>query len=337
MTNELEQVRDLNPAVINERVARPPRSQWLAADLDAVDDMLPPARRRTRRLLLAVPAAACLAFAAIVFMPSAREGASPGAQAALSGAASVASADAAPAARFDYYKVESAAVGTAVDEQTYSWLTPVLTETWVDDEGAGRVRSEGQGIVWPGPRDRQRWEAQGAPSLTSAADRSTDKSFDAGELTGAPSEGALPAVRDLPADPDQLQSIFARQAAETSTDVPENIKMFEYCASGLLSEGARPDLRAALYTLIARIDGVRYDSSVRDPRGREGEAVSIVSDYSGAQERYSLVFDSRTSFPFAYQETLLEAADWIDGNMLSYSVLVDSGAVESTQQRADGS
>jgi hypothetical protein len=95
-----------------------------------------------------------------------------------------------------------------------------------------------------------------------------------GELDGIPYEGQLPPVRGLPADADELLSTFREAHGESSASVPQEAKPFEYAASVLLSTGTRPELRAALYELVARIDGVEHHGQVRDPLGRTGTAVS---------------------------------------------------------------
>jgi hypothetical protein len=119
----------------------------------------------------------------------------------------------------------------------------------------------------------------------------------------------------------------------SSSSVPADVKSFEYATSVLLQAGSSPELRAALYTLVAEIDGVELTGELRDPIGRVGTGVSIDTDYSGAPTRYTLIFDPDTSQPLAYTERLLEPQDWSDGGLLSYAVLEKTEQVSSLKER----
>jgi hypothetical protein len=56
-------------------------------------------------------------------------------------------------------------------------------------------------------------------------------------------------------------------------------------------------------------------------------------DYPGRPERYELFFDAETSQPLAFTEKLREPQDWIEGLLLEYHVLVESGHVTAVESR----
>lgn len=215
-----------------------------------------------------------------------------------------------------YYKLREAF-------HDYRGWVPTQIEQWVAPDGSGRVRTVHlhHGDEFVGPRDQ------------AARVRVSDKLFGPGEL-GEPSyEGCLPPTRELPADPDRLAEIFSESRGQCAVDVPLNAKSFEFAASVLMQAGSSRQLRAALYRVVARIDGVKMIRDARDPLGRLGTAVALDFDYSGRPERYELFFDPETSQPLAFTEKLREPQDWIDGLLLEYRVLVASGHVTSTTSR----
>jgi hypothetical protein len=78
---------------------------------------------------------------------------------------------------------------------------------------------------------------------------------------------------------------------------------------------------------------VELIGAARDPLGRPATAVALDFDYTGRPERYELFFDPETSQPLAFTEKLREPQDWIEGLLLEYHVLVESGHVTSIGRR----
>jgi hypothetical protein len=254
---------------------------------------------------------------------------------ALESAAAVAAADASSSAEspYTYYRVEEIVVGFFVGQPPFSVYFPSEIEEWVAEDGSGRVRETFGEPRWPGPRDEERWRSGGSERLPLFhPEEPTDRQFGPGELNARPYEAALPATSDLPADSEELLAIFAAEAARSSPSVPRNVKMFEYATSVLLQRGARPDLRAATYEAISRIEGVELYGEVRDPRGRPGTAVGITSDYSGPT-RNTIIFDSKTSHPLAVTEELLEPSNSIDSLTLGSTTLEEVAPVDSLDER----
>jgi hypothetical protein len=330
-----ELLRDTDPVDVDEIRSRPtPRELFGAIIANEANTEVMRQRRRPVRVALTLAVATALVVAVVVSLPGSPGGASPGAAQVLDVQASIASAEASPTPGdgFAYYKLYEASRGTFVADQPFSFRSPVTVEAWVAADGSGRVREVPEGVEWPGPRDKERWQAQGSPPL-GISEQVSDETFGPGELNGVGPEGALPPTRDLPADPDQLVEIFRARAASSSPSVPTNVKMFEYASSVLLETGSTPELRAALYQVVAGIDGVELAGDARDPLGRTGTGVSLVSDYGGAPQENTLIFDPDTSQPLAYTERLLEPQDWIDGRMLVYAIVKDSAYVQDTNTR----
>jgi hypothetical protein len=288
--------------------------------------------RATRLKLLAVAGLAAVIIAATAILPGLDSGGSIAVAVLRTQAALAADTEPIPAEGFRYERITGVALGTIVASETFSVWQPTTTETWVAADGSGRVRTKSEPIEWPGPRDRQRWKEAGSPELGKPV-QSSDERFGPGEFDGRSSESKLPPVQSLPADAEELETIFREEAARSSASVPADVKLFEYTASVLLNPGASPEQRSALYELAASLDGVGLERGVSDPIGRTGTAVYIESDYSGALERDTLIFDEQTAQPLAHTESLLQPEDFIDNTLLSYQVIEDSGDVASVTDR----
>jgi hypothetical protein len=252
--------------------------------------------------------------------------------------AAVAAADDTPAVTDDgilYYRWRQASIGTTEGaggfSTAYGWLQPETVEQWVAPDGSGRLRTVTHAAEFGGPRDERRWRQSGQPEPPGRS--VSDENLEAGGLTGVPYEAALPPVRELPTDPDQLIELFEEEAGTSSAEVPTNAKVFEYATSVLLHAGSSPELRAALYEAVAKIEGVTLTGDVRDPVGRRGIGVSLETDYAGSPTRYTLVFDPETSQPLAFTERLLKPEPYIDTRVTGYTVLEETGPVPDLESR----
>jgi hypothetical protein len=304
----LEQLKHVDPVDANAVRRRVPSTERLIEILGSEPISDPPRRNpfTARRVVLAAAVAA--AIVAVASSLPGGGGATPDAASALESVAAIASAEAAPGAagEISYFKTVSSldggAAGPARGADPYAWQQVMTTEDWVAPDGSGRRRTVAGEIEFADRRDEHDWRDSGSPRLGPAPGTVTTEGFGSGELNGVPYEGALPPVSNLPADADELERVLREEAARSSGSVPVDAKLFEYSASILLSTGTRPDLRAAVYELLARIDGVRLIDDVEDPLGREGTGVSLDIAYTGAPVRHTVIFDSETSYPLAYTE-----------------------------------
>jgi hypothetical protein len=335
MTDKLlEELKQVDPVDMNAVRRRVPPAERLIEILGSEPQAEPPHRRplRARRVVLA--AAAVGAVVAVASSLPGRGGAAPEAAAALESVAAIASTEAVPGAAGDisYYKTVSSLDAGSFDGRgadPFAWQQQMTTEDWVAPDGSGRRRTIAGEIEFADRQDEHDWRDSGSPKLGPAPGTVTDKRFGPGELNGVPYEGELPPVSELPANADALEEIFRNEQARSSASVPVDAKLFEYAASVLLSTGSRPDLRAAVYELLARIDGVQLVDEVKDPLGRTGAGVSLDIDYSGAPIRHTIIFDSETSYPLAYtQEPIPPAPDHLVITIQpGYIALEESGQV----------
>lgn len=130
-------------------------------------------------------------------------------------------------------------------------------------------------------------------------------------------------LEQLPADPETLSALLTQRVTETSHS--DAYDLWD-AATGLLRESpARPELRRALWEIIATIPGVTLDGPTADATGRDGTAVSI--DFSSQNlGRYVLVLDPSDG-------RLLETRYLDnDGALLSTGTVVEQGPRDSAPQ-----
>jgi hypothetical protein len=195
------------------------------------------------------------------------------------------------------------------------------------------VRERVDAPTFVGPRDRRRWIANGSPTLTEQPPGTVhDQVLGVHDLDGVtPGAEGLPPTYLLPTNPDALRTALRRAASQS--EVPVDVKTFELASAVLMQAGSSPQLRSALFRVVSTIPGVVLRGEVTDPRGRRGTGVSITSDYSGAAQRDTLIFDAETSQPLASVTTLDEPQPWIDGTELGSVVLDTSAGTESARVR----
>jgi hypothetical protein len=295
-------------------------------------------RRRARRWPAVAAAAAAVVVTAVALphaLSDGKLGASPAAAALDRAAKATLTSATVPAGRYAYSRAETLTAAMSNDDPPYTVLVARTTETWLAADGSGVIR-EGPGrLVFPGPRDRARWLADGAPPL---AGHGGDQPFRAeapglaaegqrnpADLDAATLDALMNAPAALPTDADRLERLV-RAYAKTK-DPPIESAMFNQLTE-LASEswGAAP-LRAAAYRVLARLNGVTLAGDVHDPLGRRGVGLDAPVGYTH-DVRTRLIIDPRTGDVLAMQTVLLRAADWIDaapGAVIGQTVYVRSG------------
>jgi hypothetical protein len=307
-----------------------------------------PAPRPRRRWTAVVVAAAAAAGLAVVALPHAFRGhelgASPAA-AALNRAAeaAVSSSASTPAGRYAYSRARTLWSATSADDPPYTVLISRTVETWLAADGSGLVR-EGPGkLVFPGPRDRARWLAAGAPApagrggdqryrphapqLAALAQRNPD------DLDAAQLDALMNAPAALPTDPVRLERLV-RAYAKTK-DPPLASMMFNQLTELAGESWGSAELRAAAYRALAHVDGVELAGEARDPLGRRG--VGLVAPVGYTDEiRSRLIVDPHSGDVLTTETVLARRADWIDaapGDVIGQVVYVDSGWVDELGRR----
>ena len=318
-----------------------------------------------RRRPVAVAAVAVAALAVVLTLPRTlpeeHVGASPAAAAVLERAAEAATAYAGAEGRYAYTKAETLYAAIAAGPAPFAVLLPSVRETWVAADGSGRIGEvEGQ-PAFLGPRDRERWRASGSPRFSERprrVDRRVRAHYrsvpqhlvesDVDTLTLEQLDRLLNAVPQLPPDPDRLERII--RAYSQHKDPPVEAQMFNQVSGLVHSPYASPELRAAAYRVLARIDGVELGGRRRDSIGRRATVVSAPAGYGGpneatadpedstlnASERRHLLIDPSTGDVLAEETVLVKRVDWIDGkpgDVIGSITILEQGWVDSIDQR----
>ena len=353
----------IHPEVLFEEIVAAP--DW-AADTRSQQKPAPPLRRR--RFAIAIAAAGILVALASALLPSSSEVSGPGgsssgeipgvisrpleafgtertfasAPAALDAAAKVASSKPAltPAkGGYAYYKTLD--VHANQDEQSrspwWNYYGRTIEERWTAADRSGRVHDKTLPPKFATPRDRERWLAAGSPDLGfEAAQDNGSRLFKPGEqplIFTRAVLGLRPRSKPLPTDPAKLARLFDRTNIYSSADEPNPTATFTYASIILTHPGAPPKLRAAVYKVVSRVKGVQLLGRVRDPLGRVGTGVSVVSgsdERPAVKVRYTLIFDTDSSKFLAYTK---EFTDERRNLPISYTALVESGHVDRLHER----
>ncbi len=169
--------------------------------------------------------------------------------------------------------VQEWALSTRVDEQVTSKVVPMEWVSWSGPDGAGaeRVRREmmdGKTIETTRPLT-SRWRA-----------------------------------RELSTDPVLLE----RQLAEDHPSENGPAGRLLAVADAYRDQPVDPPLRAALLRYLADTPTLEAQGKVTDRLGREGIAVSLISDYSGLPTRYVMIIDPSTGLLLGTEQELTERA-----------------------------
>jgi hypothetical protein len=286
-----------------------------------------PARRRyLARGIAGVAIAGAAAIVAIAVIPGSP--ASPGhpdsaAAAVLEAAAVTASHQPATAAagpgQYEYVKTiqsQRLAVGTGTKTKM-SWQDCVDIQTvqdWAAPDGSGRETASAES------------PCGGVP---------TSQTFSKGqEIDGAVYADAA----DLPTAPAALEQFIVQHFEGGKSQAGAT---FDF-AGTFLQSGAPPAVRVALYRLIESLPGVESLGSMTDKLGRHGIGVG----YTTNGVRDVLIFDPSTSAVLEREGVVVDPAAVVTGpgqapfhtgEVINYTVYVESGAVDSLTAVPGGS
>lgn len=210
-----------------------------------------------------------------------------------------------------------------MDQGTYSALTPVVYEYWLGQDGSGRLVSTPGRLLWPGPRDKLRWEAEGPTQLFGPH----DQRYGPGELAGSDYPGTAFATlpegyefHTLPRDPETLYEVIkAAAAARESADAGKEIEPTPVSAFALYIQLLRtpltpPEVRAALFESMAYIPGITVVPEKTVVGIGTGAAVFHDTSWGDVRVRVQFLVDPTTAEVLGEQLILLDRADWIDAD-----------------------
>lgn len=241
---------------------------------------------------------------------------------------------------------ERITVGT-MDHGTYSALTPVVREYWLRDDGSGRLVTAPGGLLWPGPRDKARWEAEGPRQLFG----SHDQTYGPGELVGSEYPGTVFATlpegyefETLPRDPETLYDVIkdaaaARESMDAGEDVqPTPLGSLVLSIQLLRTPLTPPDIRSALFEVLAYIPGITVDPEKTISGIGTGTAVFHDAPWGEVRVRILLLVDPATADILGEQLILLDRADWIDADppfVMDWTAYARPRVVESVSERPE--
>jgi len=256
---------------------------------DGAPPLEPRRRQGRRRTVRALLAAAVLAVAIAIVVPLVVPADRPGgpefasAAAVLHRLARVAGnrrADAAPSAgQYVYTKsryTQTMSVGSDGPGGSYRYVESAVRQIWIAPDGSGRLAEVSGDASFPTPADQAAWRADGSQDL--GAYSGADDTYQAGGLFFQDLSG-------FSTQQGQLKSELAAYAKK------QNESMFEAAGDLLRETYAPPELRAALFDVVAELPGVEYLGNVTDDAGRSGVALGVSKE--GQTDK--LIFDKHTS------------------------------------------
>jgi hypothetical protein len=274
-----------------------------------------PARRRARwPFALAATAAAAAAVLVVVLVQT---GTPQSAAAAVLKRTARTAADQPGTApprpgQFVYTRTHSLDESTSVlHGHAFSVLVHQNRESWIGTDGSGRLREATSGAMFMSGRDHREWIAAGRPKLSEHGH--TDQALGRGELSYMD-------LSKLPTDPDALKAVIEQRKIVGGP--PGDAETFTIVGDLLRETYASPQLRAALYRVVAELPRVVLLGETRDDTGRAGISVA----YSKDGLRHELIFDPRTS-------ALLGEVYTRDGKTVGWSVYLASAVVDSTSAK----
>jgi hypothetical protein len=251
----------------------------------------------------------------------------------LNAAASIAAREPATApgpGEYTYVKQRFGVIGTPAE--TVEW--------WIASDGSGRMRRSG-------PLATYVWVVDGhvrqLPATVVGRDRTArDITFGPGrfaEVYAKVTPGLLHGrIEGLPTDPESLERVLrltVQGAVDFNPDpAAQSLQLLQVSEEVLANPLASPELRSAVYQVVAGLEGVETRENVVDPVGRAATATTLCSDVIPA--RYEVFFDPATSATLGTREvspvSCNDARSYPSG-LTSYSVYLEEATVDSNHQR----
>jgi hypothetical protein len=238
-----------------------------------------------------------------------------------------------------YWHVRQVSVAGPIKVGSYDLVGRWLYENWTarDPSVSSWTGSLDLGFKPRTKADEDAWEAAGAPtSWTVPGDTTSGKvtytsSPGTPTLTKIPTSGragvieGLPEPNQLPADPVELRSVVLASVPDLQPEVAD-VTLFSVLSGLLLDSPAPAAVRAAAFTLLADIPGVRSAGDVTDANGRTGTGIELTRQHAtNITSRNLLVIDPKTYLilaretsgtlgtntrPLKASNTLVLAAEW---------------------------
>jgi hypothetical protein len=264
-----------------------------------------PGRRRRRVLAGGVAAVACAvtAFGVTTLLPTGGGGlgrlAPPSAAAAVLRHAATVAGTVAPlipgpgeyayTVTTETYLTDGG--GSGGNSAVYWYQQTLTSRTWTASDGSGRTTQTWTQPAFVTPADKARWLAAGQPL---SATTPTDHTYGASSWRAA---GNL-APTGLPTDPTRLRAALAQRLG--SDNRPDQLVA---TVVGFLDEpGTSPQLRSALFNVLASTPGIANFGTITDGQGRTGQAVGVVA----GGVRYAMMYNPASTTLLGVARTVVD-------------------------------
>jgi hypothetical protein len=172
---------------------------------------------------------------------------------------------------------------------TFTVISRLRVATWIAADSSGFRRTEVISSGFASQEDRLTWVTQGRPDVLPMAG-------DVREETYPVEDSPWLDTSALPTDPDRLlEALRSREGIQGPLGDEE---VFLRIGDVLALGDAPSDLRAALFEVAAKLEGVRLVGTVNGPLGHPGVAVYV----DGANARTQLVFDPQSARLLAIED-----------------------------------
>jgi hypothetical protein len=161
---------------------------------------------------------------------------------------------------------------------SFTTVERLSIQTWIASDGSGHRRTTVEGVRFASEQDRAAWEADGKPPLPTSGDVRSERF----SRSDAPWFDAS----SLPPDANQLET-----ALRSDPSLINDGQIYDRIGNLLAQGDSSPEVRAALFEVASRLEGIQLLGTKDDPQGRAGTAMAI--DANG--ERVELIFDPNSS------------------------------------------
>lgn len=309
MTDPFVYLRNRNPVVPNRLLSDEFRApEGLAAEIMAraprvgTAPMIRPRRHRLWRL--AVPALAVAATVAVLIVTRGGTTEAGAAFDRLANAAMDERQTLQKGGRIRMTVVESAGITTVTGtgpEGAFFALGRQKVVRTIDADGRMESVTTSVAPTFLGPEDRRRWIASGRLELGSAGTR---RQVSKKQPPTAPPSG-------ITASPATVRARFDEYAREQS-HWPQGVAAMVVAQDILLMPTLSAEVHVNVFRALSTVEGLSTSSGPVTRSGHPTTVVWVDSDYSGANSRYELIFDTTDGRLVGSRTLLLERQDWVD-------------------------
>jgi hypothetical protein len=160
-------------------------------------------------------------------------------------------------------------------------------QQWLRTDGSGFQVTDRSGPTFFSDADRAAWMRLYGDRFPFGPQHETE-TFAAGAEDVPLANGSSMSPSDLPTDPDALWQLLQSQVAGAGGG-PENWQLFQVAWDFMGRSSTPSPVRAALFEVVGRIEGVRYSGSVTDDVGRTAVSFSLSSSTNGPVVQEAMV------------------------------------------------